>query len=815
MGVTSLSLSLKALRLFSHASARSEMQKYLASACSSFNSRLLSGKLTVPSRRKLRIMPKCLPDRSIMIQPGKTQPELMAAGLRPELAPATALCPSPDMGGVLVGVSGVKRVLEGSGPSDLNETPGHGEQFLDAIASYIGMIHANDGMAQVFGPEDIPGSDDLGRGLAGVEETHKEVAAPASHGGESAAVARVEVEKVRPVWHRGEHLVQFRETLPNGDFGPRLVPVVFHYGVNPSVGSTQDKERLAHTLAGIQAVQGTQFKPLKGQTGLFGTACQVELLTRLRLELNLGLEIVRRLRDDILELDRARGEIDFNPLKLLQETRLPSFGLEIDLLVVTMGNIQTTILKSAINPDSPGYVPGFHGSGYTSLAIIYTAFSLANWGAPPVVALLGSRATMVVGTIFYALFIAQFYYPNDILLYGSSVLIGLGAAVLWTAQGNFLTVNSDGGTMTRNSGIFWAMLMSSNLIGNTFVYFQFRGLEDIDTHTRGVVTIVLFSICVAGMGVLFLLRKPTWTSEDPHAQDTPTQALKRAWALLWTPNMLLLSITFFYTGLELTFWSGVYGPSIGFTQAFGLQAKSLVGLHGIFIGVGEISGGLLFGIFGHVVVKRGRDPVIILGFLIHALCFFLIFLNIPNSAPSGNVDGALAYIVSNPYLALACSLLLGFGDACFNTQIFSILGSVYADNSAGAFALFKFVQSTAAALAFYYSDIAPLYYQLGFMGVFCVLGTITFLKVELKTRESTAPIPTTEDEAFLGDVIDDSAENLTKNLGLPKYRVAKVEPISVVWDKANCSLLMTMGRWYWLLRQSISWVAMPCRWQSS
>ena len=55
--------------------------------------------------------------------------------------------------------------------------------------------------------------------------------------------------------------------------------------------------------------------------------------------------------------------------------------------------------------------------------------------------------------------------------------------------GNFLTLNSDQATMERNSGLFWAMLQCSLLIGNTFVYFQFQGLEDIDEKTRTTVRI--------------------------------------------------------------------------------------------------------------------------------------------------------------------------------------------------------------------------------------------------------------------------------------------------------------------------------------
>lgn len=47
-------------------------------------------------------------------------------------------------------------------------------------------------------------------------------------------------------------------------------------------------------------------------------------------------------------------------------------------------------------------------------------------------------------------------------------------------------------------------------------------------------------------------------------------------------------------GLELTFFCGVYGTSVGNNEAFGVEKKGLIGLCGIFIGVGEILGDLLY-----------------------------------------------------------------------------------------------------------------------------------------------------------------------------------------------------------------------------
>ena len=241
-----------------------------------------------------------------------------------------------------------------------------------------------------------------------------------------------------------------------------------------------------------------------------------------------------------------------------------------------MGNIQTTILNSAKDKDSAGYVPGFNGDGFTALAIIYAVFSISNWFAPSVVSVIGPRITMVVGGVIYSLYIAQIIYPNVYLLYGGSILIGIGAAVIWTAQGNFLTLNSDPGTMTRNSGVFWAMLQMSMLIGNTFVFFAFQGKTDIDKTTRTTVVLVLLSICIVGSLTFFLLRPTPWAT-DSAATKGPGEILISSFKLFVTKEMLLLSVTFFYTGLLLSFWSGVYGPSIANTDAFGSNAKSYNG----------------------------------------------------------------------------------------------------------------------------------------------------------------------------------------------------------------------------------------------
>lgn len=412
----------------------------------------------------------------------------------------------------------------------------------------------------------------------------------------------------------------------------------------------------------------------------------------------------------------------------------------------TGGLIQKVILDS-IQAEDPTYT----GDGYVSLAVIYAVFAISNWLSPSIITFLGPKYTMFVGAITYNIFIAQFLVPVTWGLYAASVAIGVGAALIWTGQGNFLTINSNSTTMSRNSGIFWAMLQCSLIWGNIFVYVQFQGLEHIDKATRTTVFGALTGVGILGMLLILLLRGGGLPSkslatdaESPEGNNGPpaaaqpvgssdfVQALVKSVRLVKTRRMLTLSASFFYTGLELSFFSGVYGACLGFTKSFGKDSSKFLGINGLLIGAGEISGGLAFSILGKQTNKAGRDPIVLLGFLVHVVAYYTIFINLPaNSNFAATWDRA--YIESNLYLAFVGSFLLGLGDSCYNTQLYSLLGFVYSDDSAPAFAIFKFVQAVAAALAFFYSNYLLLPYQLLILVVCATLGTLSFWVVEWQT----------------------------------------------------------------------------------
>uniref|UniRef100_A0A8C2WH33 Major facilitator superfamily domain containing 11 n=1 Tax=Cyclopterus lumpus TaxID=8103 RepID=A0A8C2WH33_CYCLU len=406
----------------------------------------------------------------------------------------------------------------------------------------------------------------------------------------------------------------------------------------------------------------------------------------------------------------------------------------------TCGNIEQTVLKSFNNTE-------FHGSGYTSMAIIYGVFSASNMIAPSVVTVIGPQLSMFFSGLLYSGYIAMFIYPYTWSFYTASVLVGVGAAVLWTAQGNVLAINSTDGTIGRNSGIFWALLQFSLFFGNLYIYCAWHGHVHITDMDRQTVFISLTVISLVGCFLFFLIRKPDPEPAPPEAAEVLLQA--ESTDSLWSRALDAFgecagvrrgsvgSPPSAPSGLELTFYSGVYGTCIGAMTRFGQDAKSLIGISGICIGIGEILGG---GVFGMLNKCRsfGRNPVVLLGLVTHYTAFFLIFLNIASDAPIAPEEGThlQAYITPSVGVALLCSFLLGLGDSCFNTQLLSIIGFTFRDNSAPAFAVFKFIQSIMAALAFFYSNYLLLHWQLLILVLAGFLGTVTFFLAEWRAESS-------------------------------------------------------------------------------
>ena len=174
----------------------------------------------------------------------------------------------------------------------------------------------------------------------------------------------------------------------------------------------------------------------------------------------------------------------------------------------------------------------------------------------------------MVGCVGYICYTAQLLYLTDLTLYTAAVLNGLGASLFHTGQGTFLSINSSQETTARDAGIFWSLYQLSGVLGNIAVYFLFLGVSIISTEVRIKAAATFTLLCVTGLVVALAFRPTPWhTATKTRVRNmNPLTSLLSCLRLLRTRDLLILSISFLYTGLQISFWAGVLPSSIAFTR---------------------------------------------------------------------------------------------------------------------------------------------------------------------------------------------------------------------------------------------------------
>lgn len=195
-----------------------------------------------------------------------------------------------------------------------------------------------------------------------------------------------------------------------------------------------------------------------------------------------------------------------------------------------------------------------------------------------------------------------------------------------------------------------------------------------------------------------------------HPITVSVAAFTRCFTLFKTKKMLLLCVACFYTGLEQSFFGGVYATAVAFTKHFGADSVKLIGLYGIFTGLGAIWGAVFFGYFLNErfeFAKRSRTPVFLIGSVGQLIAFLLIYLNHPNRSPIEETDGLGAYgFEPKVWISLLCGFLLCLGDGLYNVQLISLIGTMYTEpnDKSSAYALFKVCAYITTFLALFYSS---------------------------------------------------------------------------------------------------------------
>ncbi|CAF3966651.1 unnamed protein product [Adineta steineri] len=308
----------------------------------------------------------------------------------------------------------------------------------------------------------------------------------------------------------------------------------------------------------------------------------------------------------------------------------------------------------------------FEGGGYISLGIASACMAITNIFAPVIISILGPSISMFMGGTTFLLYVLSFLFPMIWSFYLVSILLGIGAAILWTAQGTYLALYSNEMTVSRNAGIFWALLQIGYLPGNLFVYLSIN-TETITRSTRYPLFAVFSIVCAVGLAFFALIIWRTFierrqsnsqlsNKEEKITMANIAETLKIAVRLLKTRNMLLLLISFAYTGDSLIFTD---------------TRKRLIGLHGVLLGVGEILGGGLFGFITKPKTSSQRGLIIFIGFVLQIVFYYSVFINFPFDSPAKETNSKPYFefdSLTSQVITFIGSFLVGLGDSSLNIQ---------------------------------------------------------------------------------------------------------------------------------------------------
>ena len=97
---------------------------------------------------------------------------------------------------------------------------------------------------------------------------------------------------------------------------------------------------------------------------------------------------------------------------------------------------------------------GMFDLGFSVLIVVYLSFMLASPISPVFVVRFRAKSCMAVAALFYSLFIISLLSRSEPVLYLTAVLLGIAAAVLWTAQNTYIIRMTSKAVHGASSGYF-------------------------------------------------------------------------------------------------------------------------------------------------------------------------------------------------------------------------------------------------------------------------------------------------------------------------------------------------------------------------
>ncbi|XP_068620378.1 UNC93-like protein [Battus philenor] len=421
--------------------------------------------------------------------------------------------------------------------------------------------------------------------------------------------------------------------------------------------------------------------------------------------------------------------------------------------------VQFTAFQGTANLQSS--INAADGLGTVSLSSIYAALVVSCIFVPTfLIKRLTVKWTLCLSMLCYAPYIGAQFYPAFYTLVPAGVVVGLGAAPMWTSKATYLTQAGSvyakltdqavDGIIVRFFGFFFLAWQTAELWGNLISSLVFSsgvhggkaadntsntllscganfcmvggGHRDNhnlhrppDSEIYEISAIYLACVAVAVLMVAFLVDPLSRYGEkqrkaDPSKELTGIQLLSATAYQLKKPNQQLL--------IPITLWIGMEQAFIGadYTQAYVSCALGIRSIGYVMICFGVVNA-LCSLLFGSAMKYIGRFPILVMGAALHLGLIVWLLIWRPNP--------------ESPTVFFVISGLWGVGDAVWQTQINGLYGVLFRRNKEAAFSNYRLWESVGFVVAYAYSTHLCARMKLYVMMVVLLIGFVGYGIVEI------------------------------------------------------------------------------------
>lgn len=411
-------------------------------------------------------------------------------------------------------------------------------------------------------------------------------------------------------------------------------------------------------------------------------------------------------------------------------------------------------LQSSINEED--------GLGVTSLSVLYAAIMVSCMFVPTwLISKLGCKWTIVCCQLCYSAYIGAQFYPTFGTLIPGAIILGLGAAPMWSAKCTYLTQvgnrysqlsgeKTPEPCVSRFFGVFFMIFQTSSIWGNLISSLVLSNgvgeLDESQLSTCGanycnqlianssdsvkkdnVYTLagIYLGSALLGAAIVAIFVEPLTNFGEAGRQGSGTGKSGFELAIatfrhLKNPYQLLI--------IPLTMWSGFEQAflSADFTKAFITCSWGVwnVGFVLICYGAADAVGSV---VSGSLVRQLGRVPIFLFGAVVNAALVVTLLFWRPD--PS---QAAVFYVIA---------ALWGVCDAIWQTQINAFYGVIFLHEEEAAFSNYRMWESLGFIIPFAYSTVlcasVKMYVLLGVLGC----GMVGYLTIEWKERQRLRQAP--------------------------------------------------------------------------